>query len=214
MNPSTIVIVDISSSFSLLLLLLIKGDDQTPLLTSELGSTIKNSSKRTTRKYSLNALLPLVRPSNSHPVCSPLTATTTIANGKINAVDLKTRRRVSLSSALRRLSFANQIDENNIPTKTNQNELFMQKIERFRFIDDSASSTSASVTSPNELIENQRTSSKEEINSFIDRFDSDIFIDETYSDFNLLSRTTSTSNRSRPNSFQPVNNRVNLRFFS
>ncbi|CAF4868607.1 unnamed protein product [Rotaria socialis] len=171
-------------------------DDRTPLLTSELSSTIKGSLKPSSRKYSFNALLPLIHPSNSHPLCSYLTSTTN-ANGTQssngNDIDLKARHRTSISSALRRSSFAkqprafcstidspranslsktqnnsdssDQISLLNNSSSENQNNSrksssitppyqkeYMQRIERFRFIDDSASST-ATVTSPVESLE-------------------------------------------------------------
>ncbi|CAF1186646.1 unnamed protein product [Rotaria sordida] len=261
-------------------------DDRTPLLTSELASTIKDSSNHTTRKYSFNALLPLVRPSNSHPLCSSLTSTNAdggnSSNG--NGVDVKPRHRASLSSALRRSSFAKQpttfcstIDSTNttrsisssthpiesdtsdqtsllsnksnslnnqqhkkslnrtsIETTSYQKD-FMQKIERFRFIDDSASSTTT-VTSPVESIEHVNTrqttcnhlitstieqiddfvrkkydindnNDDDDVNSLIDCINSNTLTNGSYSDLNILNNTSSTKTILRPQTFKPVNNK-------
>jgi hypothetical protein len=253
------------------------------LLTSELASTIKDSSNRTTRKYSLNAFLPLIRSSNSHPLSSSSTTTTAVGSGcagdgniNHNSVDLKPRRRVSLSSAFRRHSFAKQNQtfcstiDSTIPTNTitspsttslplhhhNQTDFdssdrtsllkakvpiskthlrkksssitpltsstyrkdFMQKIERFRFIDDSASSTTT-VTSPVESINGRQPCShlitsaieqfddyvrsryhnNDEINTYIDRLNSDILTNGSYSDLNILNNNNTTA-------YKPVNN--------
>jgi hypothetical protein len=257
--------------------------------------------------------LPLVRPSNSHPLCSTLTApatttttttttTSTIANGKSNAVDLKSRRRVSLSSASNYSSFVQQphrcsstIIDSTIPAlcqakrvvthsqsischqpATNEfistdrtaaaatttttttgalirsnkslnrsssinNEAerflpadyrkgFMHKIERFRFIDDSASSTTT-VTSPVESLEHMHsgqtcghliTSAIEQfddymsinchhttnnnIDSLIDRLDSDTLINGSYSDLNILNHGSLTCAHP-PQPFKSVNDR-------
>lgn len=217
------------------------------------------------------------------------TTTATIAGGKSNAVDLKSRRRVSLSSALRRHSFAKQpqtfastidstvtttsqrtvsppsslptddfsvapidsdssdraslitsksITSNKNPSRRKSSSLipgsyrkdFMQKIERFRYIDDSASSTTT-ITSPVESIERANASfqpcshlitsaieqfddyvraqypqdTHEDINSLIDRLDSEMIINGSYSDLNILNQSSIT--RERPQSFKPVNDR-------
>lgn len=147
-----------------------------------------------TRKYSLNALLPLVRPSNSHPFCSSLTSTIAdgIHTGNNYGVDLKSRRRASLSISLRRSTFAKQpkvfcstIDSQQTNSSTSQTKPldkqilshskdFMQKIERFRFIDDSASSTTT-VTSPVENIEYNNTMPNHQlIHTAIEQFDDDM----------------------------------------
>jgi hypothetical protein len=267
------------------------------LLTSELASTIKNSSNRSTRKYSLNAFLPLTRSPESHPLSS--SSTTTAANGSNSvgdgnqsrkSIDLKPRRRLSLSSALRRNSFAKQLatfhstidststtktttppltslpNHNNqsgtadsdssdrtslLETKTSssKNQLrkksssitpiisstssyrkdFMHKIERFRFIDDSASSTTT-VTSPVESIDRinghqpcshlitsaieqfddyvrSRYHNNDDINSYIDRLNSDILTNGSYSDLNILNSTNDNTTIQQPQTiFKPVNN--------
>ncbi|UJR09581.1 hypothetical protein I4U23_013816 [Adineta vaga] len=262
-------------------------DDQTPLLKTELISTIKNSSNHTTRKYSLNALLPLVRPSNSHPLCSSLTSTNADGeNSNGNSIDLKSRRRATLTSVLRRNSFAKQprafcstIDSTTTTIKTispptcavdsdssdrssflpyqssssknhhyrkksssitpigstilsSYQKAFMQKIERFRFIDDSASSTTT-VTSPVESIErvsNHQVCSHlitnssnhrddynqikylhttdeddDETNSLIDRLNADILTNGSYSDMNIFNQTISPKPILRSQTFKPVN---------
>ncbi|CAF4581124.1 unnamed protein product [Rotaria sp. Silwood1] len=276
-------------------------DDQTPLLTSELASNIKDSTDRNTRKYSLNALLPLARSPNSHPLSSSSTVTTAIDsqnagddNKNRNHFDLKSRRRISLSSALRRSSFAKQSQTvNSIIDSTNQNQLtispshislptsnnnnnnnhyqsstadsdssdrtsllkaktlisknqlkkksssitpiksssissyrkdFMQKIERFRFIDDSASSTTT-VTSPVESIDRMnghrpcshlitsaieqfddyvrsKYDNNDDINSYIDRLDSDMLKNGTYSDLNILSSTNNNISKQKLQTIQ------------
>ncbi|CAF2746442.1 unnamed protein product [Rotaria sp. Silwood2] len=258
-------------------------DDRTPLLASELASTIKDSSNHTTRKYSFNALLPLVRPSNSHPLCSSLTSTNADGNNTSNGngVNLKSHHRVSLTSALRRSSFAKQpqtfcstVDSTNTtraissPThpiesdssdqtsilsnlsnclNNNQDNNssniistkkilyqkdFMQKIDRFRFIDDSASSTTT-VTSPVESIEhvNNRqttcnnlikstieqiddfvrtrydTNDNDDVNSLINCLNSNILTNGSYSDLNILNNKSSTKTILRPQTFTPVNNK-------
>ena len=110
----------------------------------------------------------------------------------------------------------------------------MQKIERFRYIDDSASSTTT-VTSPvestdhlnghqpcNHLITSaieqfddyvrSRYYNNDEINSYIDRLNSDILTNGSYSDLNILNSTSNT-HATVPNaqvnqqatSFKPVN---------
>ncbi|CAF1234201.1 unnamed protein product [Adineta steineri] len=264
-------------------------DDQTPLLTTELVSTIKNSSNHTARKYSLNALLPLVRPSSSHPLCSSLTSTSAVGDSNNgNGIDLKTRRRASLASTLHRNSIAKQshiffptnnsttlnkkvspppptsshpIDSdssdrtsflknqlnslknhhrkkssNIIPTGTTPSssyqKAFMQKIERFRFIDDSASSTTT-VTSPVESIERvnnhqacshlitnnieqyndymqtkhlNNTDDDDDMNSLIDRLNADILTNGSYSDLNILNNTSPSSHTILcSKTFKPVN---------
>jgi hypothetical protein len=221
-----------------------------------------------------------VRPSNSHPLCSSLTSTNADGNG----IDLKSRRRVSLASAIRRSSFAKQprtfcstidstttktvppaklpVDSDSsdqpslslntsivsknpqrkkssdkTPLKTTSlssyQKAFMHKIDRFRFIDDSASSTTT-VTSPVESIErvnNQQACSHlitnaieqfddyvrskyhtnntddddDDINSLIDRLNSDILTDGSYSDLNILNNTSTTKNVLYPQTFKPVN---------
>ena len=265
------------------------------MLTSELASTIKNSSNRTPRKYSLNAFLPLVHSSNPHPLSTSSTSTTASSSHRIDiesqsrkSADIKSRRRVSLSSAIRRRSFAQQseeflstIDTNNIrsslpnppnnqptiidsdssertsslksqdtsktkppPRKISSNitpiasslphrKDYMQKIERFRFIDDSASSTTT-VTSPVESLDHlnghhpcshlitsaieqfddyvrSRYHANDEIDSYIDRLNSDILTNGSYSDLNILNSTPEKSNIPRPQilrqhvAFKPVN---------
>ncbi|CAF4761946.1 unnamed protein product [Rotaria sp. Silwood1] len=253
-------------------------DDRTPLLTSELTSTNKDSSNNTTRKYSFNALLPLVRSSNSHPFCSSLTSTNIDHSSKIsngNNVNLKPRHRVSLSSTLRRNSFTkqpqifsstidstkmissstiqhpiennskNQIKSNFLNNQQNQKSLniipsyqkdFMEKIERFRYIDDSASSTTT-VTSPvesiehvnthsipcNNLIKNtieqiddfvhtqHNTNNDDDVDSLIDCLNSNILTNGSYSDLNILNNNnnniSSTKTILRPQTFKPVNNK-------
>jgi hypothetical protein len=272
------------------------------LLTSELASTTKNSSNRNTRKYSLNAFLPLVRSPNSHPPSSSSTTTAAIGSNTVgdgnkhrHSVDLKPRRRLSLSSALRRNSFAKQSqtfhstidstsstktitppvssppEHNNnnhqsgtpdsdnsdrtslLKTKssTSKNQLrkksssitpitssssssyrkdFMQKIDRFRFIDDSASSTTT-VTSPVESIDRinghepcshlitsaieqfddyvrSRYHNNDDINSYIDRLNSDILTNGSYSDLNILNSVNdnTTLQQQQQTTFKPVNN--------
>ncbi len=257
------------------------------MLISELTSTIKDSSIRTTRKYSLNALLPLIRPSVSHPLCSSLTSTIAggIDPGNSNGVDLKSCRRVSLSSAFRRSSFAKQprtfcstIDSTNTNKTTSPPVLpidsdssdrtsllssrkqqqhrkksssitpigtttslssyqkdFMHKIERFRFIDDSASSTTT-VTSPIENIEPHQTCSHlitsaieqfdnyvrtkyptdnddDDVNSLIDCLNSDLLNNGSYSDLNILNHHSSIKTIQRPQTFntklfQPTTTKV------
>lgn len=230
----------------------------------------------------MNALLPLVRPSNSHPLCSSLTSTnadgTNTSNGG-NGVDLKTRQRASLSSSIRRSSFAKQpptfcstidstktahvtssskqqldsdsIDQtlllanqynssnnlketksssitpiDNISSLPTYQKQFMQKIDRFRFIDDSASSTTT-VTSPVESLEHLNTQSgitnrnehfnnyaqtrynndtDDDVDALIDRLNSNILSDGSYSDLNILNNISSTKSLVRPNTFKPVNN--------
>ncbi|UJR36522.1 hypothetical protein I4U23_029243 [Adineta vaga] len=278
-------------------------DDHTPLLTSELASTIKDSSNRTTRKYSLNAFSSFVRSSNSHPLSSSST-TSVITNNKTagdnkknrHSLDLTSQRQVNLSSLFHRNSITqqsktvcsktnsaninSQISPTNTTTlpvqynqssgvgdsdsssrtsliKTKASNLikphlrkksstitpisstssyrkdFMQKIERFRFIDDSASSTTT-VTSPvestdrlnghqpcNHLITSaieqfddyvrSRYCNNDEINSYIDRLNSDILTNGSYSDLNILNSTNdnSTMQNAQVNqqtiSFKPVN---------
>ncbi|CAF4523512.1 unnamed protein product [Rotaria socialis] len=256
-------------------------DDRTPLLTSELSSTIKGSLKPSSRKYSFNALLPLIHPSNSHPLCSYLTSTTN-ANGTQssngNDIDLKARHRTSISSALRRSSFAkqprafcstidspranslsktqnnsdssDQISLLNNSSSENQNNSrksssitppyqkeYMQRIERFRFIDDSASST-ATVTSPVESLEHVNTrptscshlitntieqfddyvrtrynnmdGNDDDDDSLIDRLNSNLLNDSSYSDLNILNNNNHNPSPKpilRPQTFKPVNNK-------
>lgn len=108
---------------------------------------------------------------------------------------------------------------------------FMQKIERFRFIDDSASSTTT-VTSPVESVDRMnnghgpcshlitsaieqfddyvrsRYQNNDEINTYIERLNSDILTNGSYSDLNILNSShdavpTSHCTQSR---FHPVNN--------
>ncbi|CAF1348099.1 unnamed protein product [Rotaria magnacalcarata] len=240
-------------------------DDRTPLLTSELTSTINGSLKSSSRKYSFNALLPLIHPSNSHPLCSYLTSTTNADGTKSsngNGIDLKARHRSSLSSALRRSSFAkqpptfcsiidsaqvnslsknqigsdnsDQISLSNNSSSENQNNFrksssitppyqkeYMQKIERFRFIDDSASSTTT-VVSPVESLEhvdtrptpcshlitnaieqfddyirtkynNMDDDDDDDVDSLIDRLNSNLLNDSSYSDLNILNNNNHNS---------------------
>lgn len=226
-----------------------------------------------------------MRPSNLHPLCSSLTSTNAVgdsSNG--NGIDLKSPRRVSLASALRRNSFAKQprtfcstvdstttnktispptlpIDSDSsdrtsslvinqsIASKTHHRKksssvtpigatslssyqkAFMQKIERFRFIDDSASSTTT-VTSPVESIERvnthqacshlitnaieqfddyvkrkHRSSTHEddETNSLIDRLNADMLTNGSYSDLNILNHTSSPKAILCSQTFKPVN---------
>ncbi len=211
--------------------------------------------------------------------------TSTIAGGidadNGNGIDLKSRRRVSLSSALRRSSFAKQprifcstidslttnktasppklpIDSDSsdqasllsnkpISSKTQHRKKtstitpiesissssslhqkdFMHKIERFRFIDDSASSTTT-VTSPVESIERVNshliTSAIEQfddyvrtqypddndVNSLIDCLDSDLLINGSYSDLNIFNNYSSTKTILRPQTFKPVNDKFSV----
>ncbi len=217
--------------------------------------------------------------------------TSTIAGGidacNGNGIDLKSRRRVSLSSALRRSSFAKQprifcstIDSNKATSSpvplidsdssdrtsllTNKSSTstkkqhrkksssispiettslssyrkdFMQKIERFRFIDDSASSTTT-VTSPVESIErgnshlitnaieqfddyirtkypsdnnnnnnNNDDDDDDDVNSLIDCLNSELLINGSYSDLNILNNHSSTKTLIRPQTFKPVNDK-------
>jgi len=104
----------------------------------------------------------------------------------------------------------------------------MQKIERFRYIDDSASSTTT-VTSPVESIDRinghqpcnhlitsaieqfddylrSRYQNNDEINSYIDRLNSDILTNGSYSDLNILSSTTDNTPIQQQTTFKPVNN--------
>ena len=99
----------------------------------------------------------------------------------------------------------------------------MQKIDRFRYIDDSASSTTT-VTSPVESIEQAHArrpcnhlltsaieqfddyvrsqypdENNDEINSLIDRLDSDMLLNGSYSDLNILNRAAAQQG------FKPVN---------
>lgn len=182
------------------------------MLISELASTGKDSSIHPTRKYSLNALLPFVRPSISHPLCSSLTSAIArgINVGNDNGLDLKISRRFSLSSVQHRNSPFKQQSSTTLipsvnfnPTTTIDNRRsseekqqqqkqfscitpssqptslssypreFMRKIERFRFIDDSASSTTTSMTSPIESTESvhSRSASRQLINHAIEQFD-------------------------------------------
>ncbi|CAF3343886.1 unnamed protein product [Rotaria socialis] len=276
-------------------------DDQTPLLTSELASTIEDSSDRNSRKYSLNAILPLSRSLNSHPLFPSSTTKTAVGSQNAgdddkgrNYVDLEPRRRISFSSALRRSSIAKQAQKfepiidsaceiktistkkSSLPTDNTSNNNhpnaidsdssdrtsllksanffsrnplkkksssvtpviatyrkdFMQRIERIRFIDDSASSTTT-VTSPvesadrlnshqpcNHLITSaieqfddyirSRYDNNDEINSYIDRLDSDIIKNGTYSDLNILNSTNDNNipiqNSQQPTVFKPVKN--------
>ena len=113
----------------------------------------------------------------------------------------------------------------------------MRKIERFRFIDDSASSTTTSMTSPIESTESvhasrsttrqlinhaieqfddyvQQTNLRDEteddeINSLIDGLNSDSLTNGFYSDLNILNYHPQTSTRriARPQSFQLVHER-------
>jgi hypothetical protein len=106
----------------------------------------------------------------------------------------------------------------------------MQKIERFRFIDDSASSTTT-VTSPVESIDRinghqpcshlitsaieqfddyvrSRYHQTDDIDSYIDRLNSDILTNGSYSDLNILNHTHDNNTIQRPQqiTFKPVNN--------
>jgi len=106
---------------------------------------------------------------------------------------------------------------------------FMQKIERFRFIDDSASSTTT-VTSPVESIERENThqacshvitsaieqfddyirtnyhnNDDDDVNSLIDCLNSDSLINGSYSDLNILNNHSSRQKILRPQTFKPVN---------
>jgi len=206
--------------------------------------------------------------------------TSTIAGGIVgdngNGIDLKSRRRVSLSSAIRRSSFAKQpsifcstidslttnktasppihpIDSDSSdqtsllsnkpissktqhrkktstirPIKTTSSSYpkdFMHKIERFRFIDDSASSTTT-VTSPVESVERvnshlitsaieqfddyvrtQYSNNDDDVNSLIDCLDSDLLINGSYSDLNILNNHSSSKTILRPQTFKPVNDK-------
>jgi hypothetical protein len=201
--------------------------------------------------------------------------TSTIAGGtdvgNSNSVDLKSHRRSSFSSALRRSSFAKQPQtfcstvDSTITNKTNsppafpidsdssdQTSLlpnkkyrkkssnittslstyqkdFMHKIERFRFIDDSASSTTT-VTSPVETVEHANTSQtcshlitsaieqfddyirtkyheNDDVNSLIDGINSDLLANGSYSDLNILNNHSSTKPVLRPQTFKPVNDK-------
>lgn len=103
---------------------------------------------------------------------------------------------------------------------------FMQKIERFRFIDDSASSTTT-VTSPVESIERihcqdypvchqlissaieqfddyvrSRYEQQDDINTYIDRLNTDMLTNGSYSDLNILNRPNLSKR------FEPVPNTV------
>ncbi|CAF2053462.1 unnamed protein product [Rotaria magnacalcarata] len=276
-------------------------DDQTPLLTSELASTIKDSTDRNSRKYSLNAISPLSRSPNSHPLFPSSTTKTAFGsqnagddNKGRNRVDLEPRRRISFSSALCRSSIAKQaqnfepiidsaceiktistkksslpinntnsnnhpsaidsdsgdrtsllkstkfISKNPLKKKTSSitpviatyRKDFMQRIERIRFIDDSASSTTT-VTSPVESVDRlnshqpsnhlitsaieqfddyirSRYDNNDEINSYIDRLDSDIIKNGTYSDLNILNSTNDNNipiqNSQQSTVFKPVKN--------
>ena len=200
-----------------------------------------------------------------------MTFTTADGNdsGNGNGVDLKSTRRVSLSSSLRRSSFAKQprtfcstVDSTKTsspPTlpidsdtsdrnKTQQQQItliepssslssyqkdFMHKIERFRFIDDSASSTTT-VTSPVESIErvNTRQTCNHLITSAIEQFDdfirtkyhqddddcislidhlnADVLTNGSYSDLDILNNNNSSSKKTVLHSQQaskPVNNK-------
>jgi hypothetical protein len=220
--------------------------------------------------------------------------TSTIARGSdvgnSNGVDIKSHRRVSLSSALRRTSFAKQpqafcstIDSTNstktasptvlpidsdssdrtslltrkqkhrkksssitpietITSLSSYQKDFMHKIERFRFIDDSASSTTT-VTSPIESIEtvnthlftsaieqfddfvrtkypiNNNNDYDDDVNSLIDCLNSDLLTNGSYSDLNILNHHTTTKSIPRPQtfntgSFQPTIIRVCLNYIS
>ncbi len=242
------------------------------MLTSELAPTIKDSSNPSTRKYSLNAFLPLIRPSASHPLCSSLTSTIAAGNdfGNNHGVDLKSRRRGSLSSVLHRSSLTKQthilpptntnqtptpsilpIDSDSsdrtslLPNKRHRKKSsnittslssypkdFMHKIERFRFIDDSASSTTT-VTSPVESVGHEDTrqacshlitsaieqfddyvrtkyhdDDDEEVNSLIECLNADLLTNGSYSDLNILNYHSSTNPILRPQTFKPVNTRT------
>ncbi len=107
----------------------------------------------------------------------------------------------------------------------------MQKIERFRFIDDSASSTTT-VTSPVESLEREHTRAEcshlitsaieqfddyvqtryhpnntddDEVNSLIDSLNADLLTNGSYSDLNILNHHSSTKRILRPQTFKPVN---------
>lgn len=277
------------------------------MLTSELVSTIKESANRTSRKYSLNAILPLKHSSNARPLSSSSTVSAGLASNitagddkkqQRHSVDIKSHHRLSLSSAFRRHSSAKHTQPNGsiidsinktsssqttLPHQRNQQfdsidsdntdrtslfksktsntkshlqkkkssntsidtssaatyrKDFMQKIERFRFIDDSASSTTT-VTSPVESIDrlnnNQpcnhlitsaieqfddyvrsRYSNVEEIDSYIDRLNSDILTNGSYSDLNILNNnpaenlTLTTHNQQI--TFKPVTNNRPMHF--
>lgn len=260
------------------------------MLTSELASTIKDSANRTSRKYSLNAILPLTHSSNSHPLCSSSSTVATGLASNITAGDDKKQtrhsadikshsHRLSLSSAFRRHSSAktsiidsikqpsssssqtslphqrNESDQTSILKSNTKSYLrkksstiipvvtsatyrkdFMQKIERFRFIDDSASSTTT-VTSPVESIDRlnshqqpcnhlitsaieqfddyvrSRYSNNDEIDSYIDRLNTDILTNGSYSDLNILNTNPidNLTHNQQQITFKPVtnNNRSN-----
>lgn len=258
------------------------------MLTSELASTIKDSANRTSRKYSLNAILPLTHSSNSHPLCCslPTTVATGLASNITAGDDKKQTRhsadikshshRLSLSSAFRRHSSTKNsiIDSIKQPSSSSQTSLphqrndsdqtsvfksntksylrkksstitpvtsstyrkdFMQKIERFRFIDDSASSTTT-VTSPVESIDRlnshqqpcnhlitsaieqfddyvrSRYSNNDEIDSYIDRLNTDLLTNGSYSDLNILNTNPidNLTHNQQQITFKPVtNNRSN-----
>lgn len=227
------------------------------MLISELASTSKDSSIHPTRKYSLNALLPFVRPSLSHPFCSSLTSTIARGTdlGNDPGLDLKLPRRFSLSAIQHRTSSFIKKSHTFSPTRpsprlstdsdtTNQHQTnashhtptqstslssyprhFMRKIERFRFIDDSASS-STTVTSPIESVESvsnrsttrqllghaieqfddyirQNNENDEEIHSLIDELNADSLTNGSYSDLDILNyHPSSTRKISRPQNFQ------------
>ena len=231
------------------------------MLISELASTSKDSSIHPTRKYSLNALLPFVRPSLSHPFCSSLTSTIARGTdpGNDHGLDLKLPRRFSLSAIQHRTSSLIKKSHTFSPTsrappprlstdsdtpnqhQTNASHLtptqstslssyprdFMRKIERFRFIDDSASS-STTVTSPIESVEsisNRSTTRQllghaidqfddyirrnnehdEEIHSLIDELNADSLTNGSYSDLDILNyHPSSTRKISRPQNFQAI----------
>lgn len=109
----------------------------------------------------------------------------------------------------------------------------MQKIERFRFIDDSASSTTT-VTSPVESLDHlnghqpcshlitsaieqfddyvrSKYQPNDEIDSYIDRLNSDILTNGSYSDLNILNVAPEKNSTPRPQTlrqhvvFKPVN---------
>ena len=120
-------------------------------------------------------------------------------------------------------------NNNNIRNETlSYRKNFMQKIERFRFIDDSASnSTNTTVASPVESIEqenlhqtsDQLISSNNQqfdeyfqikyndnnMNSFIDYLDSDQLINGSYSDLNILDNISSTNAVLHSRTIKPVN---------
>ena len=136
---------------------------------------------------------------------------------------LKTKRRpINSKESLRKNSLTIT------PTVTSYRKDFMQKIERFRFIDDSASSTTT-VTSPvdsfdritnghstcSHLISSaieqfddyvrSKYRTNDEIDSYIDRLNSDTLTNGSYSDLNILnSSNDAISNLRSPNHFQPV----------